>query len=165
MIGSYRGAVAAESIHAVLEFVKIEVQAVGNVAEVILRQVFTRKNQTEGGVVVNDHPAIAVEDLSARRQHRQRLNPVAFGLLAVNVRVAHLEIPESGEKKNENPDGDVLKEGDLTGRPLHGFPYRLSGRHLLAFFFQVATWLSTAARRATVRAVSPVHFLPTSLLL
>ena len=90
----------------------IELQAVGNLADVFQAQILPGQNQAERGVVVDDHAPIAVQDLPSRRGHRQRLDAVAIGLLAVELRVAHLQLPESRDQIQKHGHGQVLKHHD-----------------------------------------------------
>jgi len=72
-------------------------------------------------VIVDDHAAVAVQDLASRRRDRQRFDPVAFGLLVIELRILNLQRPKAGNQKEKNGDRSVLKNGDFAGRELDIF--------------------------------------------
>src|SRR6202011_649223 len=76
-----------EMVHAGHQAVIVDTQAFGDRPEVLHLQNFTREQQTEGGVVVDDDAAIAVEDLAAWRQYRNGLNAVLLGAHLVQLRI------------------------------------------------------------------------------
>ena len=53
-------------------------------------------------MVVDDHPAIAIENLAARREHRNGLDAV-LARAPDRFRVADLQVPESGDQEQETP--------------------------------------------------------------
>jgi hypothetical protein len=66
-------------------------------------------------VVIYNYAAIAIKDAPAGSQDRDRLNAILLRAFIVNLRILHLQIPEAGNQKQEDADGGVLENGDLTG--------------------------------------------------
>ncbi len=64
-------------------------------------------------MIVDDHAAVAIENLAARRQHRNRLDAVLQRPLLINLRIADLQVPEAGDQEQKYGDGGVLKKRDL----------------------------------------------------
>jgi len=58
---------------------------------------------------------VAIEDAPARCENRHTLYAVLLGALIIELRILHLQFPESRDKKQENSDCRVLKYSDLAG--------------------------------------------------
>ena len=71
-----RSAARLEPAHAGHQAVVVQVQAFGDGPQMLHLQVFARQIQAEGGVIVDDHAAVAIQNLAARRQHGNRLDAV-----------------------------------------------------------------------------------------
>src|SRR6202030_1971281 len=85
-----------------------------------------------GGVVVDDHPAVAVQDAAAGRRHRYRLDAVGLRPLVIELRVLHLELPEARNQKEKYGHRGVLKHGDFRCRKMNVIPqWRLIAELLL----------------------------------
>jgi hypothetical protein len=74
----------------------------------------------DGGVVVDEKPAFAVEDLAARCEDGDFADAVGFGERTEAFGVEHLETPEADEKYRQNERDEVLEgvqlaEGKLLG--------------------------------------------------
>ena len=67
----------------------------------------------ERRVVVDDDPAVAIEDLAARREQRKRLDAVPLGLFAVNAFVPTCRSQKPKIRKTKDRDSQVLENGDL----------------------------------------------------
>ncbi len=71
-----------------------------------------QQQHRERRIVVNDDAAFAVENLAARRQHRDLLDAVLFGQSGVVVAARHLQAPQPESKNQENAQQDVLHCGE-----------------------------------------------------
>ncbi len=89
-------------------------------------QVFTGEDEAVGIVAVDDDAAVAIEDFAARRKHRDGLDAVLLGLFEVAGRIADLQFPEAGNKKDEDANREVLKESDFAGSELDVFAQKAS---------------------------------------
>ncbi len=69
-------------------------------------------------MVVDDHAAVAIENLAARRDDGQRFDAVALGQLVVDLRVANLEVPEAGDQEEKDGNRYVLEYGDAPSGEL-----------------------------------------------
>ncbi len=105
----------AEAVDAGHQVVIIQVEPLGDRPQVLFFQDFARQNQAERGVVIDDHPAVAVQDAAARRQDRHGLDAVLQRPLVVELGILHLEPPEAGDQEQEDGDAGVLKNGDFAG--------------------------------------------------
>ena len=97
------------------QIVIIEMEAVGDIVQMVLLEIFPRENQAPGRMVVDNHTAIAIENLAARGHDRQRFDAVPLGALVVDFRALDLQFPEAGDQEKENRDRDVLECGHLGG--------------------------------------------------
>src|SRR5579883_116631 len=113
-----RLAAGLKTPHARHQRVVIQVQAFGDGLEVLHLEVFARQVKGERGMVIHYDAAIAVQNLAARRQHRDGFDAVLHGAFLVERRIAHLQVPKSGDQEQENADHEVLEERDLAGRKL-----------------------------------------------
>src|SRR5437773_11377481 len=99
-----------------LEIVVIEMKPVGDRTQMLRFEVLSREQDAVGGVIVDDHAPVAIENLSPWRDDRDGLDPVGLGALAIDIGIANLQIPKPGDEKNENPHDSVLEKGDLFTR-------------------------------------------------
>jgi hypothetical protein len=74
-------------------------QAGCNAIEVIRVQVLASEQQRECGLIIHDHAPVAVEQLAARRDYRDRLDAVVLGQLAIALAVANLQHPKAGDQE------------------------------------------------------------------
>ncbi len=70
------------------------------------------------GVIVDQQPAFAVEDASARGEHGLLADAVGFGEHAVVVGAEHLQVPKAEHEHDQDEDDDVLRGVQLAGREL-----------------------------------------------
>src|SRR5580658_382115 len=82
-------------------------------------------------MIVDDHPSVAIQNLSARREHGDGFNAVLERALLINFRIANLQIPEAGDQEQEYGDGGVLKKSDLLRRELCIVAQQRVGRTLI----------------------------------
>ena len=113
-----RGAARLKPAHARHQAVVIQIQPFGDRPQVFRLQVFARQIQAERRVIVDDHAAVAIQNLAARREHRNRLDAVFKRAFLIHLRIADLQVPKAGDQKQEDGDGGVLKKGDLLRREL-----------------------------------------------
>ncbi len=69
-------------------------------------------------MVVDDVAPFAVENLAPGRQNGRGFNAVPVGRFRVQLVVLHLQLPETGDEKQEDGNAGVLKERYLTGREI-----------------------------------------------
>ena len=62
-----------------------------------------------GGAVLDEHVAVAVEDVAARRLHAQLAHAVVARLLEVLVAGEHLQVPQAEEDDREEHEGDAAE--------------------------------------------------------
>ncbi len=55
---------------------------------------------------------------SARGGDGQQFNAIALGLFVIDLRVLHLQGPESGDEKQEDDNGGILEKSDFPGGEL-----------------------------------------------
>ena len=132
-----RSAARLKAAHARHQAVVVQIQALGDRPQVFHLQVFARQIQAEGGMIVDDHAAIAIQNLAARRQHRNRLDAVLERPLLINLGIANLQVPEAGDQEQKDGDGDVLKECDLLRGELRIVAQKLVGGALIVFAVDV----------------------------
>ena len=96
----------------------IHVQAFGDRPQVLGLENLAIEQQAVRGLVVDDDPAVPVEDLSAGGQNRQRLHAVAQRGVAVELGVLDLQLPEARDQENDDRYGDILEERNLARREL-----------------------------------------------
>src|SRR5208283_5603976 len=95
--------------------VVIEIQAVGDGTEVFVLQILPRQQNADRLVIVDDDAAFAVEDFAPRGGHRDRADIVLGGAFQIEIRIAHLQIPETRNQKNEYRNREVLESRDFAG--------------------------------------------------
>jgi hypothetical protein len=81
---------------------------------------FTEEIAGDGGVVVDEEAAIAIEELAARGKDRDLADAVGFGEGTEAFGVEHLEAPEAGEKNGENKRDEILGGVELADGQLLG---------------------------------------------
>ncbi len=113
-----RGAARLEAAHAGHQAVVIQIQPFGDRPQVFHLQVFARQIQAERRVIVDDHAPVAIQNLAARREHRNGLDAVFERALLINLRIADLQVPKAGDQEQKDGDGGVLKKCDLLRREL-----------------------------------------------
>src|SRR5579885_2227924 len=69
-------------------------------------------------MIIDDDPAVAVENAAAGREHRHGLDIVFFGALGIELGVADLQVPETRHEKDEHRDGQILERRDSGAREL-----------------------------------------------
>src|SRR5262249_7424490 len=111
----FRRAARLKSPHPRQQAVVVDVQAVGDGLQMVHLQRVARKQEREGGMIVDDDASVAIENLPAGGQDRNRLDAVLFGPLLVNLRIPDLKVPETGDQEQENPDHQVLEKRDFAG--------------------------------------------------
>ena len=74
----------------------------------------------DGGIVVDEEAAFAVEDAAAGGEDGNLADAVGLGEGAEVVGAEHLETPESGDEHGENQRDDVLRGVELAGGELFG---------------------------------------------
>ena len=95
--------------------VVIEIQAVGDGTEVFVLQIFAGEQNADGLVIVDDDAAVAVEYFAPGGGHRDGAYVVLGGAFQIEIRIAHLQIPEARDQKDEHRDSDVLECRDFAG--------------------------------------------------
>jgi hypothetical protein len=105
----------SETLDARGQVVGIQIQAVGDGAQVFGFQGFAREDEAVRRVVIDDHAAVAVEDLAAGRRDGQLFDAVALGLLVVELMGLDLQSPEAGDEEQENGDAGILEDGYFHG--------------------------------------------------
>src|SRR4029077_15279121 len=93
-------------------------QAFGDRGQVLRLESFLRKLDHEGGLIVHDHAAVAVENLTAGGEHVSGLDASALREGTVGLVIANLKDPESGNQKQEDRHGSVLEDRDAAQREL-----------------------------------------------
>jgi hypothetical protein len=68
-----------------------------------------------GGAVLDEHVAVAVEDVAPRRLDAQLAHAVVARLLQVLVAREHLQVPQAEEDDREEHEGDPAQHGDAQG--------------------------------------------------
>src|SRR5215468_1386094 len=82
----------------------------------VLFQRFAREDQAEGGMIVHDHTAVAVENAAAWGRDRHRFDAVLLRALVVKLRILYLKFPEAPNQKQENAYTGVLENRNSAGR-------------------------------------------------
>src|SRR5438477_1184853 len=93
-------------------------QAFGDGGQVLQLEVFLGKLDHEGGLIVDDDAAVAIEDFAAGSKQRNGLDAIALGQRAVGFVFANLKHPETGDQKQEHRHGGVLEDRDAAEREL-----------------------------------------------
>src|SRR5215831_13589536 len=83
----------------------------GQVARRIAQQ-----QRGERRIVVDDNPALPVENLPPRSQNRDIAYAVLFRERRIEVALHHLQPPQSVGQNQENGEDDVLHRGQADGR-------------------------------------------------
>ena len=96
------------------ELVVIELQRVRNGGKMLRLDLVAIQQQRIRRLVIDDDPAIAIENLAARRENRRALDAVALRRFTVHVRILNLQLPEAGNQENKDGNGQVLKDRDLV---------------------------------------------------
>src|ERR1051325_1963640 len=65
-------------------------------------------------MVINNDPAVTVENPAARSRNRELFDPIAFGGFAIEFGLLNLQLPEAGDQKNENAYREILKRGHFA---------------------------------------------------
>ncbi len=68
----------------------------------------------DGGIVVDQNPAFAVEDLAAGRAHRIFADAVGFGEYAIALRAQNLQPPHARRQNKQHKHDDVLRRMQLA---------------------------------------------------
>src|SRR5581483_10805602 len=97
------------------EAVVLDVETLGDGAEVFFRDALRRQIERVRGAVVDNHSPVAVQNTASRSGYRDALDAILFGAAFVELGALDLETPEAGDQQNENADGRVLEYRDLTG--------------------------------------------------
>ncbi len=84
-------------------------------------------------MVVDDDSTVTVKDAPARRQNRLGFDAVLLRPFAVELRVLHLQRPESGNQEQEDTHRHVLKHRDLARRKVRIVTQRGTFGNLLLF--------------------------------
>ena len=86
----------ANSANAVFNVLRIHVQSIGDDVGVIVEIAgrVAHQQRAEGGVVIDNDPAFAVEDLAPRREDRDIAYPVLFCQRGVEIVPRDLQPPE-----------------------------------------------------------------------
>src|SRR6516162_7049354 len=81
----------------------------------VLFQRFSREDQAEGGMIVHNHTAIAVENAAAGGQDRHGLDAVLLRTLVVKLGILYLKFPETPNQKQKNAYTGVLENRNSSG--------------------------------------------------
>jgi len=81
---------------------------------------FAEEVAGDGGVVVDEEAALAVEELAAGGEDGDFADTICFGERAETFGVEHLEAPESGEEDGEDKRDEVLGGVELADGQLLG---------------------------------------------
>ena len=73
----------------------------------------TDQEAGDGGVVVHQQAAFAIEQLAPRRQDGHLADTVLLRQGAVVLRTDHLQPPQAGEQHQQNGDDHVLHDREL----------------------------------------------------
>jgi hypothetical protein len=69
-------------------------------------------------MIIDNHPSIAVKDLAARSQDRERLDRVSFGSFRLNIRAFDLKAQKTRNQEKKNSDCGVLNHRNFRSAPL-----------------------------------------------
>jgi hypothetical protein len=81
---------------------------------------FAKQEAGDGGIVVDEEAAFAVEELSAGSEDGNLADTVGFGERTEAFGVENLEAPESGEEDDENQRDEILGGMELADGQLFG---------------------------------------------
>ena len=116
-IGSILGRQGVVRQHA-LQLLRSHVQPAGNQRK-IRPQVaarFADQEAGDGGIVVHQQAAFAIEQLAPRRQDGHLADTVLLRQRAVVLRANHLQPPQAREQHQQNADDRVLHDRELERR-------------------------------------------------
>ena len=96
-------------VELLLEIGHRDAEAIGDGAKVLfyLRHVLAQQQDAEGGPVVDEHAAVAVQHAAARRDDRNFTDAVALSERVVLVGVDDLEFPETQQEHADHAHDDV----------------------------------------------------------
>jgi N-dimethylarginine dimethylaminohydrolase len=131
-----RGAVTSQSG---AQLVQVKVETARDQRQIVIHvaALFPDEKAGDGGVVVDDETAFAVEQLAARGQDGLLADAVLFRQLAKVLRAEHLEPPELGSEDEQHGKNSILHHRQLEGGELF-VAFAVNGNH-------ASTPLDTAA--------------------
>ena len=105
-----------------LDLVDGDVEALGDEGQVGVEvfDLLAEEIAGDGGIVVDEEAAFAVEEAAAGSEDGNFADAVGFGEDAVAIGADDLETPEADEEDGEDERDDVLGGGELGGRELFG---------------------------------------------
>ena len=121
--------VRAVALDAALQVVERAVEELGDEAKrgVEVLRLAAVQEEREGGLVLGEDDAVAVEDETARRRHGHAAQPVVLGLALVRLAPEHLMDPvHAGEEGDENPRAP---RDDVDARENGAAVFAGAGRH------------------------------------
>ena len=100
-----------------------DVEAAGDEGKIGVEvlDLFAEEVAGDGGVVVDEEAAFAVEELAARGEDGNFADAVGFGEGTEVVGAEHLKAPEAGEEDDENQRDEILGGVELADGQLLGF--------------------------------------------
>ncbi len=104
---------AAGVLQLVAQLFERQAHAVGDLRQEALHllDVVAQQQHAEGGVVVDQHAAFAVEHGAAWRDHRDGAHAVLFGQLLVAIGLDDLQLPEAEQQQAHQDDNEVGGDG------------------------------------------------------
>jgi hypothetical protein len=113
-----------------LDLLDWDVEAAGDERQVGVEvlDLFTEEIAGDGGVVVDEESAFAVEEFAARGEDGDLADTVRFSKGTEVFRVEHLEAPEASEQDDENQRDQILDGVELADGQLLGLAGALSFR-------------------------------------
>jgi hypothetical protein len=112
-----------------LDLLDGDVEALGDERQVGVEvfHLFAEEIAGDGGVVVDEEAAFAVEDLAARGEDGDFADAIGFGEGTEVFGVEDLEAPESGEEDDEDERDEILGGVKLADGELLGFAVGAGG--------------------------------------
>ena len=106
------------SFNLLLHILQRHAQTVGNLRQELLHLFgsIAQQQDAEGGVVVYEDAAFAIEHRAARGDDGNRPNAIAFGHLRIAIRINDLQLPETKQQQRDHPDDDVGNDGQPLSR-------------------------------------------------
>src|SRR5271166_4810887 len=124
---------ALKAMHPGNQRVIVEIQALGDWLEMLHLQRVPGNQDAERAVIVDNDPAVTVENLPSWSKHGNRLDAVLLGALLIYLRVANLQVPKTCDQKQKDRHHHVLKERDFASRELRVVAQQSRGRNLVLF--------------------------------
>ena len=104
---------AAGVLQLVVQLFERQAHAVGDLRQEALHllDIVAQQQHAEGGVIVDQHAAFAVEHGAAWRNHRDGAHAILFGQLLVSIGLDDLQLPETEQQQAHQDDDQVGGDG------------------------------------------------------